>query len=127
MSFNHVVAWIDHVEAHVIHFNAEAADSEVIKTVSTHPHLHAKAGTVGSGRAAESKPYFDDVAHALASATEILIVGPAQEKLELMKHLIKHHPAVAHCVMSVESADHPTDGQLLKYARKYFLKADMLR
>jgi len=127
MSFNHVVAWIDHVQAHVIHFNAEAADHEVIKTVSTHPHLHNKSGAVGSGRAAESKHYFDHVAHALSDATEVLIVGPAQEKLELMKYLITHHPAVAKCVMAVESSDHPTDGQLLKYARKYFLKADMLR
>lgn len=118
MSFNHVVAWIDHVQAHVIHFNAEAAEHEVIKTVSTHPHLHNKS---------DSKHYFDHVAHALSDATEVLIVGPAQEKLELMKHLITHHPAVAKCVMGVESSDHPTDGQLLKYARKYFLKADMMR
>jgi len=127
MSFNHVVAWIDHEQAHVIHFNTDATDSEVVKTHSTHPHLHAKAGTVGSGHAAESKPYFDDVSRALGQATEILIVGPGHEKLELMKHLLKHHPAQASKVLSVESSDHPSDGQLLKYARKYFRKADVLR
>ncbi|MYM39687.1 translational machinery protein [Duganella qianjiadongensis] len=127
MSFNHVVAWIDHTEAHVIHFNAEAADSEVIKTHSKHPHLHGKSGSTGVGRAPENKQYFDDVAKALSGSTEILIVGPGHEKLELMKYMLRQHPAVAECVMSVESADHPSDGQLLKYARKYFVKADMMR
>ncbi len=127
MSFNHVVAWIDHSEAHVIHFNAEAADSEVIKTHSKHSHLHGKSGSTGAGRTPESKQYFDDVSKALSGSSEILIVGPGQEKLELMKHLIRHHPAVADCVTSVESADHPSDGQLLKYARKYFVKVDIMR
>lgn len=113
MSFNHVVAWVDHTQAHVIHFTKEQAESEVVKTHSTHPN--------GS-----SAHYFDDVAKALGDSREILIVGPGLEKLALMKHLIKHHHSVAERVMSVETVDHPSDGQLLKYARKYFVKADLM-
>lgn len=126
MSFQHIVAWIDHAEAHLIRFNPETAQSEVIRSHAAHPHLHVKSAG-GAGHSAESVAYFDDVAEGLSQSAEILLVGPGMEKLELMKHLIKRHPAVAERVMSVETVDHPSDGQLLKYARKYFHKADMLK
>lgn len=125
MSYHHVVVWLDHTQAHVIHFNAEAAENEVIKVHSTHPHLHTKSGVPGAGRAPEDSHYFEAVANAIKDAAAILIVGPGFEKLALMKHLTKRHPAAAERVVSVETVDHPSDGQLLKYARKYFLKADM--
>ena len=127
MSFHHVVVWIDHVEAHIIHFNRETAETEIIQTPSTNPRLHIKSGIPGAGRAPENAAYFDDVAKALKDAQEILIVGPGFEKLALMKHMMKHHHVVAEKVMSVETVDHPSDGQLLKYARKYFVKADLMR
>lgn len=127
MSFNHVVVWIDHAEAHLIHFTPDAAESDIIKTASTHPHLHTKSGKPGSGHAAESRHYFDDVAAGLKGAQEILIVGPGSEKAELLKHLHKHHAELADKVFSVETVDHPSDGQLLAYARKYFLRADRMR
>jgi len=103
MLTNHVVLWIDHVEAHVIHFNPEESESDVIKTHSTHPHLHVRAGQIGAGRAPENARYFDDVTVAVQEALEILIVGPGLEKLELMKYLVKHHPLVAKKVISVET------------------------
>jgi stalled ribosome rescue protein Dom34 len=82
---------------------------------------------MGVGRAPENAHYFDDVADAVKDSLEILIVGPGFEKLALMKHLMKHQPAIAEKVLSVETVDHPSDGQLLNYARKYFVKADRLR
>jgi stalled ribosome rescue protein Dom34 len=127
MLSNHVVVWIDHVEAHVVHFNPEESESEVIKTHSTHPHLHVRAGQLGAGRAPENPRYFDEVAKAVKEALEILIVGPGQEKLELMKYFVNHFPLVARNVVSVETVDHPSDGQILAYARKYFVKADRMR
>lgn len=126
MSINHVVVWIDHVQAHIIHFNAETVETKIVLTHSTHPHLHTKAGTVGAGRAPESPQYFDDIAMNLKDSGEILIVGPGFEKLELMKYLLKNDDAIAQKVKSVETVDHPSDGQLLAYARIYFLKKDKL-
>jgi stalled ribosome rescue protein Dom34 len=123
MSFQHAVAWIDHAEAHLIHFNPETSDTAVIRSHAGNPHLHTKSAG-GTGRQAESAQYFEAVADGLMQATEILLVGPGMEKLELMKYLLKHHPSIAERVMSVETVDHPTDGQLLKHARKYFLRAD---
>jgi stalled ribosome rescue protein Dom34 len=126
MQTNHVVVWLDHSEAHVIHFNPEASDVETIKTHSTHRHLHNKAGSIGNGRAPEDAQYFDDIAQALQGSLEILIVGPGNEKLALLKHLQKHQHDLAEKVYGVETVDHPSDGQLLAYARKYFVKADLL-
>ena len=121
MSFNHAIVWLDQSEAHVIHFNRDAAESEVVKTTSQ----HKKDGVVGNNRALESTDYMEDVAAALNPSEQILIVGPGQEKLAFMKFLNKSHAELADKVVSVETVDHPNDGQLLEYARKYFVKENM--
>ena len=126
MSLDHAVIWIDHQEAHVIHFDSQASDSEVIKTRSTHPHLHHKSGSSGAGHTGADKSYLHAVAEAVADAAEILIVGPGSAKLEWMRHVEKHDPKVAQKILGIETVDHPTDRQLLAYARKYFLRIDKM-
>jgi stalled ribosome rescue protein Dom34 len=126
MSFNNAVIWIDHSEAHVIHFNAEASESEVVKTTSTHPHLHHKSGSVGSGHADSDKHYLHAVIEAVADASEILVVGPGKAKLELLRHADKHDPKIAANIVGIETVDHPSDRQLLAYARKAFVHLDQL-
>ena len=127
MSFNHAVVWLDHSEAHVLHFDADAAEGEKIRAHSKHRQQHTKSGIPGSGHAPEDQAYCHDVAHAVADAGEILIVGPSSAKLALMKHMQKHDPAVADKVVGIETVDHPSDGQLLAYARHYFVKVDRMR
>lgn len=122
MSHSHVVAWIDHDQAHIIHFNKEASESEVIASHAS----HAKAAKVHHKNGTEHVHYYNQVADALNDSREILIVGPGLEKLDLMKHLLKHRHDVADKVLSVETVDHPSDGQLLAYARKYFVRADKM-
>ena len=126
MSFNHAVVWLDHSEAHVMHFNSEAAESEKIRARSKHK-LHTKSGVPGSGHSPEDQKYYHEVAHAVADALEILIVGPSTAKLALMKHMQKHDHAIAEKVVGIESVDHPSDGQLLAYARHYFDRVDRMR
>lgn len=120
--FNHAVVWLDQAEAHVIHFSRDAAETDVIKTTSQ----HKKDGVIGNNRAEGSTTYMDEVAAAITGSKEILIVGPGMEKMTFIRHLNKHHVDVADKVISVETVDHPNDGQLLAYARKYFVKADMM-
>lgn len=127
MHTRHVVVWLDHSEAHVIHFNREGSESEHIRAAAK-PHLHVKAqGQAGSGRSAEDRTYLDAVVSAVEDAQEILLVGPGSEKAALYKHMLKSHHPVAEKVVSVESADHPTDAQLLAYARKYFIASDRMQ
>ncbi len=60
------------------------------------------------------------------SAHEVLVVGPAQAKHELVKYLQHHMPQLAKKVIGVETVDHPTDGQLLEHARRFFRAADRM-
>jgi len=123
----HCVVWIDHREAHVIEFNPDDAETSGIHPKSRHEHLHHKQRAVGSGNAPEDHAYYQAVADAIKDAGEILIVGPSAAKLVFFKHLQAHDPAIAARVVSVETVDHPTDGQLLKFARHHFVSDDRMR
>ena len=57
---------------------------------------------------------------------EVLVVGPAQAKLQLIKHIHAHDPAMSSKIVGVETIDHPSDGQLVAYARKYFVAKDQM-
>ena len=127
MSHFHCVVWIDHREAHVLQFSADESEGRVIHPKSRHEHLHHKEGAVGSGNAPQDHVYYQGVADAIKDAGEILIVGPSSAKLELFKHLQAHDPAIAARVVSVETVDHPSDGELLKFARRHFAADDRMR
>ena len=124
---SHAVVWIDHQEAHVIQFNADEHENATVSTRSKHGHLHQKAGVVGSGHHVADQTYLHEVVEAVASANEILIVGPGSAKLELMKHIVKHDANIASKVVGIETVDHPSDAQLLAYAKKSFTRIDHLK
>ena len=44
-----------------------------------------------------------------------------------MKHIERVHPAIKLHVEGVESADHPTDGELVAHARRFVRAADRMR
>ena len=127
MTFKHAIVWVDHVEAHIMAFNAEESEASQVKAHSSHKKQHLKSGKPGNGHAPEDQAYYHQIAQALADAGEILIVGPSGAKLALIKHLHKHDPGLAQKVVGVETVDHPSNGQLLAYARHYFLAADRMR
>ena len=94
MSHYHALVWIDHVEAHVMHISPSDVEQSVIQPRSPHHKLHSKVGTLGDGRAPEDQDYYHRVTQALAGASEILVVGPAQAKLQLIKHIHAHDAAL---------------------------------
>jgi stalled ribosome rescue protein Dom34 len=126
MSHYHALVWIDHLEAHVMHISPDAVEKSVVHPHNPHHKVHSTAGTLGSGRVADDKDYYHRVVQALEGATEILIVGPAQAKLQLVKHIHNHDPAMVSKLVGVETVDHPSDGQLVAYARKYFHAKDQM-
>ncbi len=127
MSHFHAVIWLDHSEAHVMHISPDDVEKSVVHPAHPHAHLHAKSGAVGAGRAKEDHAYYHAVVEAAQGAEEILVVGPAQAKLQLIKHIHAHDPKVAEKIIGVETIDHPSDGQLVAYARKYFRAVDQMR
>jgi hypothetical protein len=126
LSHFHAVVWIDHSEAHVMHISPDDVEKSVVHPDHPHRKLHSRMGTLGSGRAVESQDYYHEVVAALAGAQEILVVGPAQAKLQLIKHIQHHDAALMANVIGVETVDHPSDAQLVAYARKYFSAKDRL-
>ncbi len=123
----HVAVWIDHHEAKLFHIDAQSFTEETLRAPKHHVHRHPKGVGWDKAHPADLEKYFHAVAEALGDAGEILISGPAKAKLELMRHLHAHHPAIEKKVVGVESADHPTDGQLVKHARAYFDAVDRMR
>jgi stalled ribosome rescue protein Dom34 len=121
----HAVVWIDHKQARVFHFNVEEADRTVVKDHVVRD-LHSREKHTGQ-RTEENKPFFEDAAKAIADASAILIVGPAQEKDFFAKFLSQKHPAIRAHVEGVEKADHPSDGELLDLARRYVKTADHMK
>jgi stalled ribosome rescue protein Dom34 len=109
-----------------MHISPEDVEKSVVHPTNPHKKLHSKSGTVGAGKAAEDHAYYHAIVEALQGAQEVLVFGPAQAKLQLIKHMHAHDHAMAEKVVGVESIDHPTDGQLVAYARKYFVAKDRM-
>lgn len=132
MSHYHAVVWIDHAEAHVMHISPDDVESSLVRPQTPHLQLHHKrgadkGGVVGAGRSPEDQHFYHEVVAALKGAQEVLVVGPASAKLQLIKHIHSHDQQMADKVIGVETVDHPTDAQLVAYARKYFVAADRMR
>ena len=121
----HAVVWIDHQRARILRFNVEEADRTLVRDHIVRD-LRAHEKQTGH-RTEENKRFFEDVAKAIADAGAILIVGPAQEKDFFGKFLSQKHPAIRAHVEGVEKADHPTDGELLDFARRYVKAADHMK
>ena len=126
MSHYQALVWIDHSEAHVMHISPDDVENSIVQPSEPHHKLHSRVGTLGSGRAPEDQDYYHSVVEAQKGAQEVLVVGPAQAKLQLIKHIHAHAPALMSKIVGVETVDHPTDGQLVVYARKYFLAKDRM-
>jgi hypothetical protein len=126
MAHYHAVIWIDHHETHVIEFSPDERSSEVVRPRGVIKHPHCKGGTMSGWRSGENPAYFDEIAGTLDGVGEILITGPAGAKLAFLKHLQSKHPALAAKVVGVETVDHPTDGELVNFAKKYFQHAERM-
>lgn len=126
MSHYHAAVWLDHREARIFFFNRDTFDESTIDPNKPHQHLHHHHGSISGKRAPEDQGYFHSIVEALTPAQEWLILGPSTAKLELAKHIREHDAKLAPRIVGVESADHPTDRQIVALARKYFNAADRM-
>lgn len=117
---NHAIVWIDHREAKIFHIGLTGTDQMDLHPHMETRHIHHKASTIGSGHVHESKEMMADVADAVKDAGEILIIGPAQAKTEFASYLREEMPTVAEKIVGVEPADHPSDREIVAYAKKHF-------
>ena len=116
----HAVIWIDHHEAKVFHFNAIEMEHETMRPDGPPMHVHHKRKTVGSGHEALDSAFLHDVTSSIAEVGAALILGPGTAKTELMAHIKHHDPKLLEKIKGVETIDHPSDGQIVAHARKFF-------
>jgi len=127
MTFNHAIVWMDSKEARVFRFNADTLEESHIKSHSPYRKIHHKAGAIGSGHTHLNHEFFDGIVTALHGASEWLLTGPGQAKKELNAYVEHRLPRVKQKLLSVETLDHPSDGELLAHARRFFKIADKMQ
>lgn len=116
----HAIVWIDHSQAKVFHVGLSGEDEITLHPRLPTRHIHHKANSIGSGHAGLDKEFFAQVMNAVADAGEILIIGPASAKTALAKYLREKYPKVGERIVAVEAAEHPSDREIVAYARKHF-------
>lgn len=126
MSHYHAVIWIDHQKATVWQFTSTEQTAKVVQSSDPHQRVHSRKSEHGGHKSPADHRFFEDVVHALDGAHEILVVGPAQTKQEFASYLRDKHPPLARAVVAVENADHPTDAEVLAYARRHFKAIDRM-
>ena len=116
----HAIVWIDHSQAKVFHIGLSGNDEVTLHPHLPTRHLHHKANSIGSGHAGLDKEFFGQVMNAVSNAGEILIIGPSSAKTELAKYLRERHPTIGGRIVAVEAADHPSDREIVAYAKRHF-------
>jgi DNA-binding MurR/RpiR family transcriptional regulator len=116
----HAIVWIDHSQAKIFHIGLSGEDEVVLHPQLPTRHLHHKANSIGSGNAAADKEFLEEVTKTVSDAGEILIIGPANAKTELAKYLRGQHSKIGDRIVAVEASDHPSDRQIIAYAKQHF-------
>lgn len=122
----HTIVWLDQQEARVFHVHPDTFDEAAVHAPARHVHRHAKGASEAREHPEDQKHFFDDVAKALEADQEILLVGPGTAKLHFLRYARTHQSELEARIFGVETVDHPTDKQLVAYARRYFAAADRM-
>ena len=117
---NHAVVWVDHRQARIFLVGLSGTDEIVLQSHLPTQHIHHKANSIGAGHVSEDEDFLKRTTQALGDASQILILGPSVEKVVLHNYLRDHDPKFSDRVVAVESADHPSDREIVAYAKQYF-------
>jgi hypothetical protein len=119
MGRSHAVVWTDHQSAQVLHFDAEHVQAQKIRSHHHYTRQHA------SGVRTEHE-FFGEVCNAIDAVAEVLITGSHKAIADFRHYADKHRPHTAARIVGYEVVDHPSEGQLIAAARKYFLAHDRM-
>ena len=107
-----VAVWMDGEEARVFHVRTRGFDEATVHSPEHHVHRHP--------RDHDQHRFFHALAGTLKGAERILVLGPSTTKLLFLRYLQKSAPGVEARIVGLETADHPTDGQIAAHVRRYF-------
>jgi len=119
MILAHAVVLIDHHHALIQQFNHEETRAEKVRDHRHYTRQH------GSGVRTEHE-FFGEVCDALAGIAEVLMVGGHTAQAAFRHYVEKHRPEVSGRIVGWETADHPSDAQLIAVAKTFFAKYDRM-
>ena len=113
MPLFHAVVFVDHHCARIVQFGSERTHE---KKVNAHLHLRGQ-----DERNERSKHEFlGKVCDGLMGVEDVLVVG-GQTAISGFRHYAqKHRPEIATHVAGYETVDHPSDNELVAFARHWF-------
>jgi stalled ribosome rescue protein Dom34 len=112
------VVWMDSSNAKIFHIiGDDVVTTKAFRRDRDH-HTHNKT----DAKQKDNPRFFAEVAEQLKTVDDrVLLVGPGTSKNHFLSFLVSHHNKdVAHRIVGTEAMDHPTDNQIVAYARKYF-------
>lgn len=115
MSLSHAVAWIDHHNAQVLQIDA---DQVVGQKVKEHVHYTRQHGS----SVRTEHEFFGEVCDSLAGIESVLVAGSHTAQADFRHYIDKHRPAVATQIKGWETVGHPTEGEIIKMAREFFIQ-----
>ena len=121
-----VAVWLDHHRAHFFRIDAGSFSASTLPAAHHHVRRHSDRSAAEPDHPEDMKRFFRDVASAVASADEVLIVGPSTAKLQFVRYLHTHAPEIEARIVGVDTSDHPTDAQFAALARRYFGAPDRM-
>ncbi len=130
----HAVIWIDHKEARVFHVQPETVghvqpepiDETTILSQRHLIHRHPKGRGEAREHPDDAKRFFHEAARSLDGTDAVLIVGPSSAKLEFLRYVQDHDKKLQARVVGIETVDHPTDREIVAYAKRYFIGSDRM-
>ena len=118
--------YITSEEARIFNFLPEGVQTEVLKAHGPH-HQSETQGKNHPIKGSDADKFFHEVAEFLFQNKNrrYVLVGPGLAKNHLKTHIDEHHKNCAKQIMSVESLDKSTDGEIKNFAHDYFKKAGL--
>jgi hypothetical protein len=128
-SDRHVALWLDHTEARIFHVDAASFDEKTLHAPTHHLHRHPKGPNSEHEHEHpdDAHHFFKAIAHELGTAERVLVVGPSTAKLQFIHYAFKKDPTLEPRIIGIETVDHPTDRQLVAYAKHYFAADDAMQ
>lgn len=124
----HLVVWIDHEIARL--YASTRADIEEIATIHAEDlgrgHIHHHAGSMEGGHSVPDPAFLARVTQAIQGAHEILIVGPSDGRMALRRHMERHAPEAAACIVGVEPLPRSSEREIRRFAHRFFRHHDLM-
>lgn len=116
----HAVVRIAHDSAQILEFDAEHLEVHKVKAHSHYTRQHGSAVRT-------DHEFFAEVCKALKGVAEVLVTGGHVIQADFRHYVDKHSPETARHIVGWETINQPSEGELVAFARKYFLKLDKMK